>query len=136
MGVSSTGSLTIGTSSGSPATVQLAGTGVPAVSQFTAVNPVVNFGTIPVGKKATGYVQITNSGNTESSVQAVAPIATPFKATLKPPAQMPFNPGADLSVPVTFTPKKKGTFSTQYVLSWTDVNGTHTIKVTLTGKAV
>jgi hypothetical protein len=135
-GVPSTGSLTIGTSSGSPATVQLAGTGVPAVSQFTAANPVVNFGTIPVGKQATGYVQITNSGNTESSVQTVAPVAAPFKATLKPPAQMPFNPGADLSVPVSFTPKKTGTFATQYVLKWTDVNGTHTIKVTLTGKAV
>jgi hypothetical protein len=81
-------------------------------------------------------VQITNSGNTESSVQTVAPVAAPFKATLKPPAQMPFNPGADLSVPVNFTPKKTGTFSTQYVLKWTDVNGTHTIKVTLTGKAV
>jgi Abnormal spindle-like microcephaly-assoc'd, ASPM-SPD-2-Hydin/PQQ-like domain len=136
MGVPSTGSLTIVTSGGSPATVQLAGTGVPAVSQFTAVNPVVNFGTIAVGKKATAYVRITNSGNTESSVQTVAPMATPFKATLTPPSQMPFNPGADLTVPVTFTPTKKGTFATQYVLSWTDVNGTHTIKVTLTGKAV
>ncbi|HEY6275558.1 MAG TPA: hypothetical protein VIX86_04430 [Streptosporangiaceae bacterium] len=134
-GVPSSGLLSIGTSAGPLATVQLNGTGVPAVSQFTAVHPVVNFGTIPVGKQATAYVRITNSGNTESSVQGVAPMATPFKATLKPPAQMPFNPGADLMVPVTFTPTKKGTFSTHYVLRWTDVNGNHSITVTLTGTA-
>ena len=109
---------------------------MPAVSQFTAVHPVVNFGTIAVGKKATAYVQITNSGNTESAVQQVAPVASPFKATLAPPAQMPFNPGADLMVPVTFTPARKGTFSTKYVLRWTDVNGSHAITVTLTGQAV
>ena len=132
----STGSLTIGTTTGPFATVQLAGTGVPAVSRFTAARPVVNFGTIPVGKKATAYVQITNSGNTESLVQGVAPVAAPFKPSLAPPARLPFNPGADLLVPVSFTPAKRGTFSTQYVLRWTDVNGTHTTKVALTGHAV
>ena len=63
-------------------------------------------------------------------------MASPFKATLAPPAQMPFNPGADLMVPVTFTPARKGTFSTKYVLRWTDVNGSHAITVTLTGQAV
>jgi hypothetical protein len=131
----STGQLSIGTSAGPLATVQLNGTGVPAVSQFTAARPVVNFGTIPVGKQATAHVQITNSGNTESAVQGVAPVAAPFKATLAPPAQMPFNPGGDLTVPVTFTPTKQGTFSTRYVLHWTDVNGSHAITVTLTGTA-
>jgi hypothetical protein len=132
----SSGLLSIGTSAGPLATVQLSGTGVPAVSQFTAARPVVNFGTIGVGKKATAYVQITNSGNTESAVQGAAPVATPFQATLAPPAQMPFNPGADLMVPVTFTPTKKGTFTSKYVLRWTDVNGSHAITVTLTGTAV
>jgi hypothetical protein len=132
----STGQLSIGTSAGPLATVQLNGTGVPAVSKFTAARQVVNFGTIPVGKKATAYVHITNSGNTESEVQGAAPLASPFKATLAPPAQMPFNPGLDMLVPVTFTPTRKGTFSTKYVLRWTDVNGAHTITVKLTGTAV
>jgi Abnormal spindle-like microcephaly-assoc'd, ASPM-SPD-2-Hydin/PQQ-like domain len=131
----STGQLSIGTSAGPLATVQLNGTGVPAVSKFTAARPVVNFGTIGVGKKATAYVHITNSGNTESAVQAVAPLASPFRATLTPPAQMPFNPDADMLIPVTFTPTKKGTFSARYVLHWTDVNGSHAITVTLTGTA-
>jgi ASPM-SPD-2-Hydin domain-containing protein/HYDIN/CFA65/VesB family protein len=135
-GVPSTGSLTISTSEGPPATVRLAGTGMAAVSQFTAASPVVNFGTVPVGKQATASVQISNSGNSEGSVQAVAPVAAPFKAALAPPAQMPFNPGADMSVPVTFIPKRQGTFSAEYKITWTDVNGTHICQVTLTGKAV
>jgi hypothetical protein len=49
---------------------------------------------------------------------------------------MPFNPDSDMAVPVTFTPTKKGTFSTHYQLTWTDVNGTHTLTVILTGTAV
>jgi HYDIN/CFA65/VesB-like, Ig-like domain len=89
----------------------------------------------PGGKQATAYVQLTNSGNTESLVQGVAPVTSPFKATLAPPAQMPFNPGADMTVPVTFTPTRKGTFSAKYVLRWADVNGGHAITVTLTGRA-
>jgi hypothetical protein len=128
--------LTIASSSGPPAVVSLAGTGDAAVSQFTPVNPVVNFGTIPVGKKATATVFISNTGNTESTIQGAAPVATPFAATLSPNPQMPFNAESDLAIPVTFKPKKTGTFSTQYKLTWKDVNGTHTVSVTLTGTAV
>jgi HYDIN/CFA65/VesB-like, Ig-like domain/Abnormal spindle-like microcephaly-assoc'd, ASPM-SPD-2-Hydin len=131
-----TGTLTIAGSSGPPATVTLNGTGTAAVSQFTPVNPVVNFGTVPVGKKAKATVFITNSGNTESTIQGAAPVTGPFAATLSPNPQMPFNASSDLAIPVTFTPKQKGSFSTQYKLTWKDVNGTHTVSVTLTGKAV
>jgi hypothetical protein len=130
-----TGTLTIAGSSGPPATVTLNGTGAAAVSQFTPVNPVVNFGTIPVGKKATSTVFISNTGNTASTIQGAAPVTGPFAATLKPNPDMPFNPSSDLAIPVTFTPKKKGSFSTQYKLTWKDVNGSHTVSVTLTGTA-
>jgi hypothetical protein len=106
------------------------------VSQITATNPVVNFGTIKVGKKARAFVDLSNTGNTQSTVQHVSALPSPFKATLAPPAQMPFNADSDLAIPVTFTPTKKGTFTTHYQLSWKDVNGTHTVTVTLTGKAV
>jgi HYDIN/CFA65/VesB family protein/putative pyrroloquinoline-quinone binding quinoprotein/putative pyrroloquinoline-quinone-binding quinoprotein len=131
-----TGSLTIAGSSGPPAAVTLSGTGTGAVSQFTSPNPVVNFGTIPVGKKAHATVFIGNTGNTESTITGVAPMASPFAATLKPNPKMPFNAESDLAIPVTFTPTKKGTFSTQYTLTWSDVNGSHSVSVTLTGKAV
>jgi hypothetical protein len=128
--------LTIAGSSGPPAVVTLSGIGATAVSQFTPATQVVNFGTIPVGKKATATVFITNTGNTQSTIQGVAPVAGPFAATLSPNPQMPFNPDSDLAIPVTFKPKKKGSFSTPYKLTWKDVNGTHTVSVTLTGTAV
>jgi hypothetical protein len=128
--------LTIAGSSGPPAVVSLNGIGVGAISQFTPANPVVNFGTVPVGKKANATVFISNTGNTESTIQGAAPVTGPFAATLSPNPQMPFNAESDLAIPVTFKPKKKGTFSTQYKLTWKDVNGTHTVSVTLTGMAV
>jgi hypothetical protein len=131
-----TGTLTIGTSSGRPAVVTLSGVGTAAVSQVLAASPVVNFGRVRVGRKASAYIYITNSGNTQSMVKNVAPMPAPFKATLAPPAQMPFNPDSDLAIPVTFTPTRRGRFSTHYRLTWTDVNGTHTLTVTLTGTAV
>jgi len=81
-------------------------------------------------------VFITNTGNTQSTIQGAAPVAGPFAATLSPNPQMPFNADSDLAIPVTFKPKKKGTFSTPYKLTWKDVNGTHTVSVTLTGTAV
>ena len=131
-----TGSLTVTGSSGAPATITLSGVGAAANSQLTAADPVVNFGTIPVGKKATAYIQISNTGNTASTVKGTSAVPTPFSAPLKPQAGMPFNPDSDMAVPVTFTPTKKGTFTTHYLLTWTDVNGTHTLTVILTGTAV
>jgi HYDIN/CFA65/VesB-like, Ig-like domain len=130
------GSFTIAGSSGANATVALSGIAVPAVSQVTAASPVVNFGTIPVGHQATQYVDITNTGNTATTVQGSSSLPTPFKTELKPPAGMPFNPSYDMAVPISFTPTKKGTFHTTYTLHWTDVNGNHTLTVILTGTAV
>ncbi|HSR84946.1 MAG TPA: choice-of-anchor D domain-containing protein [Streptosporangiaceae bacterium] len=130
-----TGSFTVVGSSGQKAVVRLSAVGTPAVSQLTASQPSVNFGNIPVGKKATAYIQVSNTGNTQSTVNGVAAVATPFAAPLKPAAGLPFNPESDLSLPVTFTPSKKGTFSTRYKLTWMDVNGTHTLTVTLRGTA-
>jgi outer membrane protein assembly factor BamB len=131
-----TGSFTLAGSSGTPATITLSGVGAAADSQLTAADPVVNFGTIPVGKKATAHIQISNTGNTASTVKGTSAVPTPFAAPLKPQSGMPFNPDSDMAVPVTFTPTKKGTFSTHYQLTWTDVNGTHTLTVILTGTAV
>ena len=131
-----TGSFTIAGSSGTPATITLSGVGEAANSQLTAANPVVNFGKIHVGKKATAYVHISNTGNTASTVKGTSSVPAPFAEPVKPPAGMPFNSDSDMAVPVTFTPTKKGTFTTPYQVTWTDVNGTHTLNVTLTGTAV
>jgi hypothetical protein len=132
----STGSFTIAGSSGVSATVSLSAVSTTAQSQLTAANPVVKFGTIAVGKKAVAYVQVTNTGNTQSLVQRTSAVDAPFGTPLKPAAGMPFNPDSDMLLPVTFTPTEKGTFTTQYKIMWRDVNGKHALTVTLTGTAV
>jgi hypothetical protein len=60
----------------------------------------------------------------------------PFAAPLKPAAGLPFVPQSDMAIPVTFTPTKKGPFTTHYQLTWTDSTGSHTLTVTLTGTGV
>jgi hypothetical protein len=151
-----TGSFTIVGSSGQKAVVHLSAIGTAAVSQFTAgvsstpigtahmaIKPgaaptptTLNFGSIAVGTKVTNYIQVNNSGNTESLIGTTAKLKAPFSLPLKAAVGLPVNPDADLSLPVTFAPTAKGTFTTQYKLHWTDVNGLHTLIVTLTGTGV
>ena len=129
------GSLTIAGTSGPATTVALSGVGTGAVSRVTAAKPVVNFGTIPAGRKATVYLQVTNSGNTLATVTGTAALPSPFAAPLRPEKDLPFNPSYDLSLPVTFTPKRAGAFTGHYKLMWTDLKGSHTLDVAVTGKA-
>jgi hypothetical protein len=131
-----TGSFTIVGSSGQKAVVTLSAVATAADSKLTALAPVVNFGDVKVGKRAVAYVQVTNSGNTESVIQRTSAVAAPFGTPLKPPARMSFNPDDDMVLPVTFTPTKKGMFTTHYKITWRDVNGEHTLTVTITGIAV
>jgi hypothetical protein len=131
-----TGSFTVAGNSGQKAVVTLSAIGTPAISQLTPSTSKLNFGTIPVGKKVTAYIQVSNTGNTPTTVNGVGSVNGPFAAPLKPAVGLPFNPDGDLLLPVTFTPTKKGTFSTKYRLHWSDVTGTHMVIVTLTGTAV
>jgi hypothetical protein len=130
-----TGSFTIVGSSGQKAVVSLSAIATPAVSQLTPSKSSINFGTIAIGKKATAYIQVSNTGNTQSLVDGVANLTGPFAAPLKPDVGLPFNPDGDLLLPVTFTPTKKGKFTTHYKLRWRDVTGQHTLTVTITGTA-
>jgi hypothetical protein len=116
--------------------VALSAIGTPAISQLTPSTSKLNFGTIKVGKKVTAYIQVSNTGNTPTTVNGVGSVNGPFAAPLKPAVGLPFNPDGDLLLPVTFTPTKKGKFTAKYKLHWSDVTGTHTVTVTLTGTAV
>jgi outer membrane protein assembly factor BamB len=129
-----TGSFTIVGSSGQKSVVTLSAIGTPAVSQLKA-SPSVNFGTIPVGKKVTAYIQVTNTGNTPTTLTGVGSVSGPFAAPLKPAVGLPFNPDGDLLLPVTFTPSMKGKFTSRYTLHWRDLKGSHTVVVTLSGTA-
>jgi hypothetical protein len=155
-----TGSFTIAGSSGQKAVVTLSAIATSAVSQLTTVidstpptgsnaraaaspfsagtatKPAVHFGSVPVGKKATAYIQVTQNGNTPATLTGVGVLTAPFAAPLKPAMGLSFNPDDDLLLPVTFTPTKKGTFTTQYKLHWRDVTGRHTLVVTVTGTGI
>jgi len=150
-----TGSFTVVGSSGQKAVVTLSGIGTAAVSQFTAgvsATPVgtahaaamqtagtpvtLDFGSVPVGTTVTNYIQVNNSGNTETLLGATANLAAPFSLPIKASFGLPVNPDADLSLPVTFAPTATGTFTAQYRLIWRDVNGRHTLIVNITGTGV
>jgi len=131
-----TGSFTIVGSSGRSATVTLTGTGTPAVSRLTTPHPLVKFGNIPVGHRATAYVRISNTGNQVSSVAGTSTLPKPFAAPLKPARGLPFIPENDMAIPVTFTPTRKGPFTARYRLTWTDPAGSHTLTVILTGTGI
>jgi len=131
-----TGSLTIAGSSGRSATVTLTGAGTRAVSRLAAARPRVNFRNIPVGRRATAYVRISNTGNQVSTVAGTSALPKPFAAPLKPARGLPVIPDNNMAIPVTFTPTRKGPFTARYRLTWTDSTGSHTLTVILTGTGI
>ena len=128
-----TGSLTIAGSSGRRATVTLTGTGTAAVSRLAATRPVVRFGNIPVGRRATVYVRVSNAGNQVSTVAVTSAPPSPFAAPLEPARGLPLIPETIMAIPVNFTPPRKGPFTARYRLTWTDPTGSHTLTITLIG---
>ena len=128
-----TGSFTIVGSSGRSATVTLTGAGTAAVSRLAATAPMVNFRSIPVGRRATAYVRISNTGNQVSTVAGTSALPKPFAAPLRPARGLPVIPDNDMAIPVTFTPARRGPFTARYRLTWTDSTGSHTLTVILTG---
>jgi outer membrane protein assembly factor BamB len=128
-----TGSLRIAGSSGRSATVSFTGTGAAAVSDLATTDPVVKFGNIPVGKRATRYVRISNNGNQVSTVAGTSALPRPFAAPLRPAFGLPLIPDNDMAIPVIFTPARRGPFTARYRLSWTDPTGSHALTVILTG---
>src|SRR6202041_1356235 len=81
---------------------------------------------------ATVYIDLANDGNTAATVvQAV--LLGPFRAPYQVVAGLPVNGGDNLSIPVTFTPRKDGRVTGSYNFSWTDWFGTHAITIQVMG---
>ena len=127
------GSFAVGGGSGAIATVGLSGTGVAPVTRFTASPRTVNFGAVPLGRRAVATIDIANTGNQPAIVTGAALLRSPFGARYTVASGLPVNPGEDLRIPVTFRPARTGTFTGLYQLSWTDRFGRHTLTVVLTG---
>lgn len=98
----------------------------------------LDFGSVPLGKQATKTVTITNSGNLPAVITGSTALPLPYGTPEPITAGLPVNPGAQylVHVPVTFTPTSLGTVTSAYQVTWTDVAGTHTLKVPLTGTGV
>ncbi|MGE5133967.1 MAG: choice-of-anchor D domain-containing protein, partial [Gemmatimonadota bacterium] len=121
---------------GTTATVKLTGTGLPPDALFKASPATLDFGPVKVGKTAHGVITLTNTGNEPATVVSTSPLAGPFTRTVHMPAQLPVNAGYDVRAPISFTPRHKGTFTTTYTFTWSDITGTHTLSVKITGKGV
>jgi Abnormal spindle-like microcephaly-assoc'd, ASPM-SPD-2-Hydin/PQQ-like domain len=134
--VSYAGSFTVTGRGGRAVTVDLSGTGLRAVSKFTASPRTVNFGSVRLGHRVTATIHVTNAGNQPSTMSGAARLVRPFRARYPVARGLPVNGGDDLTIPVTFTPRHDGTFTGTYRLTWTDRFGTHTLRVRLTGTGV
>ena len=130
------GSLAITDSTGKRLTIPLSGSATASVSQVTAADSAVDFGSVPVGQTVTKTVHVTNTGNVPATVSVPAVPRPPFHSRFHVFAGLPFNPGYSLTIPVTFTPAQAGTFSAPYVFHWQDRLGSHSLTVTLTGTGV
>jgi HYDIN/CFA65/VesB family protein len=129
------GTVAVTGSSGGTATAQLTGTGLPARGLFRATPARVGFGTVPVGQTARSTITLANTGNEPATVDQASTLNTPFANRPNVPAGLPINAGYDVVVPVTFTPHRAGRFTASYKFTWTDVTGTHTITVHISGTA-
>ena len=129
-------SVAITENGGTRITVHLTGAARAAVSRVAAARGVVALGKVRVGSRARATIGLANTGNLPATVTAIAPLAAPFAAVYRVPAGLPLSPGNDLKIPVTFVPVRAGTITGVYQLSWTDLLGTHTVRVRIRGTGV
>jgi len=114
-------------------TVGLSGTGQADNSQLTPNPTSIDFGSVPVGTQATKTIQLTNTGNLPATITTTSAPPEPFGHPTPVPANLPFNPGYVLNVPVTFSPPSAGAVSGPYSFTFTDATGTHEVDVPITG---
>ena len=129
--VTSSGALTVTGSSGTVATVSVTGSSSPALSRFTRPHS-VSFGSVPVGRTVTQYIKIINAGNQPALISSTS-LTAPFRAAAQVPNGLPVSGGADLNVPVTFTPTATGYTTGNYVINWTDRFGPHQLTISVNG---
>jgi PQQ-like domain len=126
-------SITITTADGRRLALPLSGQAQAPVSKIVAAPASVELGRVRLGSRAKATIGITNAGNLPATVAIAAPPGSPFAAAYPVPRGLPVNPGYELRIPVTFAPARPGRATGVYRLTWTDLLGSHTLRVTLAG---
>lgn len=116
--------------------ISLSGTGVADKSALAPVPAAIKFGSVRLGQRAAGTIDVTNTGNLTATITATAPPAIPFGTPDQIAGGLPVNPGYDLKIPITFTPTSIGPVSGDYQLTWKDVKGTHLLSVPVSGQGI
>ncbi len=130
-----TGQITIAGSAGPAATIALRGTGRPPVSRLRPSTSIVKFGPVRPGQLATAFVTVSNTGNLPATVAGTSRLAVPFGNVFSVYRGLPMVPGTSLTLQLTFRPPRRGTFTDNYQLAWTDALGRHTAVIHLVGTA-
>lgn len=135
------GTLTLTGNDGTNSTVTsiaLVGTGAADVVPTLTGTASLDFGSVPMGRQVTKTITIVNSGNLPAVITASTHLPLPYGTPNPVASGLPITPGSQyqVHVPVTFTPTSPGPVTADYQVTWTDVAGTHTLSVPLTGTGV
>ena len=121
---------------GSPLTVAVSGTGVPAGPPRLATNPVrtTGFGPTPVGSTRSLLLQLLNTGLADLHVSALTVTATPasndFTAAPASPLPLTIAPGSQAAVTLTWKPTAAGNAQATIQVSSDDPIGPAAVVVT------
>ena len=129
----SAGTLTI-SSNANPTTVSLSGTGVAApVPQLTVSATSLSFGNVTVNSTATKAITLKSTGTAPVTVNGAGISGTGY-AVSGSTFPVSLNPGASLTLQVTFDPKTTGTSAGTLTIS-SNANPTTTVSLSGTGVA-
>lgn len=126
-------SLKVAGSSGASVTVMLQSQGLAPVSRVTITPSSLDLGSVRVDTRAEASFTVMNSGNQPATVLSSAGPGGPFRAAAAVPSGLPLTPSYSITIKVSFTPSRKGKFSSRYRLVWKDSSGTHALTVPITG---
>ncbi len=124
------GTLSAETSAG-PASFSMSGLGQSAAAQLTSSPTVESFGGTAVGGELAGTATFRNVGSAPLTINAVKLPGAPFSASGVPAVGSTLEPGASVTIPVTFKPTAIGNYSSEIALESTGGNAS----VALTGSA-
>ena len=113
------------------AVLPISGSAVTGVAHLAVSTPVVDAGTVPVGRSVAVTFDVGNSGTVALVItRAIAPIGA-FSTTVPMPEDTTIDPGTYLRQTVTFRPTTPGPVTGQYIFK--SNNGQGPVTVTLDG---